>query len=94
MKQISRYIAPMILFAGGVWLLSLRIPGWSMILGLPAIQIGIIFVIFNFDNSSKEILDLSRYHIVKCDICNDPTAAPMGEIHEVCPSCRTRKIKS
>lgn len=94
MRQIGRYIAPMVLFAGGVWLLSLRIPGWSLILGLPAIQIGIVFVIFSIDNSSKETFDLSKYHIVKCDICGDPTAAPLGEIHELCPSCRTKKIKS
>lgn len=94
LESIARFIAPMVLFIGGVWLLSLRISGWNLLLGLPAIQIGIVLIILSFDNSSKNTLDLSRYHIVKCDVCGDPTAAPLGEIHEVCLPCRAKKIKS
>lgn len=92
-RDISRYIAPMILFTGGVWLLSLRIPGWSMLFGLPAIQIGIVFVILSFDNSAKKTFSPSEFHIVKCEVCGDPTAAPLGETHEVCPRCRAKRVR-
>jgi hypothetical protein len=94
LKGVTRYLAPLILFAGGVWLLSLRLAGWSLLLGLPAIQIGIIFIILGFDNSAKKTLDLNNYHIVKCEVCDDPTVAPLGETNEVCSSCRAKKIKS
>lgn len=93
LRDISRFIAPMILFAGGVWLLSLRISGWSMLLGLPAIQVGIVFIILGFDNSAKKTFSPSEFHIVKCEVCGDPTAAPLGETHEVCPRCRVKRIK-
>lgn len=94
LRGIARYLAPMILFIGGIWLLSLRLAGWSLFLGLPAIQIGIVFIILSFDNSAKKTLDLNNYHIVKCEVCGDPVAAPLGETHEVCPSCRAKKAKT
>lgn len=53
LRNLARYIAPMILFMGGAWLISLKIPFWSLFLGIPSVQIGIIFVIFSFDNSAK-----------------------------------------
>jgi hypothetical protein len=93
LKGIAKYLAPMILFIGGVWLLSLRLSGWSLLLGLPAIQIGIIFIILSFDNSAKKELGLNNYHIVKCEVCNDPTAAVLGDTHAICSTCRTKKVK-
>jgi hypothetical protein len=94
LKDVSRFIAPMILFIGGVWMLSLRITGWSLILGLPAIQIGMVLIILSFDNSAKKTFSSGEFQIVKCDNCGDPTAAPLGEVHELCPKCRAEKIKN
>jgi len=94
LRGVARYFAPMVLFIGGVWLLSLRVPGWSFLLGLPAIQVGIVFIILSFDNSAKKTLDLNNYHIVKCEVCGDPTIAPLGEKHEVCGVCRAKRIRS
>lgn len=44
----------LILFLGGLFLLALRIPVWSLLLGLPSVQIGIILIIFSFDRLSRE----------------------------------------
>lgn len=90
-KNLIVAFSPVILLVGGVWLLSLRIPGWSLILGLPAVQLGIVLIVFSFDWAIRKKYDLSKLHIVKCEICGDPTAAPLGEVHELCPRCRASK---
>ena len=46
-KQIGSIVLASTLFLGGILLLSLHLPGWSLILGLPAVQIGIVFLIFS-----------------------------------------------
>lgn len=46
-----KIILSVILFLGGVILLT-RGGGWSLILGFPAAQVGLIFIIFNFDELS------------------------------------------
>lgn len=47
--QIMRFVAAIVLFIGGIVILILRIPFWSLILGIPAVQIGLILIIFTFD---------------------------------------------
>lgn len=34
--------------------MTLRIPVWSLLLGLPSVQIGIVLIIFTFDRLSQE----------------------------------------
>ena len=45
------------LFGGGIVLLSSRVEFWSLFLGLPATQIGIVFLILIFERLSKKSLD-------------------------------------
>lgn len=45
------------LFGGGIALLSSRVEFWSLFLGLPATQIGIIFLILIFERLSKKTLN-------------------------------------
>lgn len=44
-----KFIAAVVLFIGGIFILTLRIPFWSLILGIPSIQIGLVLIIFTFD---------------------------------------------
>lgn len=53
-RAILSVIISLSLFLGGIFLLSLRIPVWSLLLGLPSVQIGIVLIIFTFDRLSRE----------------------------------------
>lgn len=47
-------VIAIVLFIGGIFLLVFSIPFWSYFLGIPAVQIGIIFMIFAFEKLSNE----------------------------------------
>lgn len=51
---ILSVVTSLSLFLGGIFLLTLRIPVWSLLLGLPSVQIGIVLIIFTFDRLSRE----------------------------------------
>lgn len=51
---IFSVIISLSLFLGGIFLLALKIPFWSLLLGLPSVQIGIVLIIFTFDRLSAE----------------------------------------
>lgn len=55
--HILRFTGAIILFIGGIFILVLRIPFWSLVLGIPSIQIGIVFIIFTFDDIGKYTID-------------------------------------
>jgi hypothetical protein len=38
------------LLAGGITILALRIPGWSIIFGLPMVVISSVFIIYTYDD--------------------------------------------
>lgn len=83
----------LVLFAGGVALLALRLPGWSLLFGLPATQIGIIFLILTFDDVFKKRLDPRELILKKCRLCQNPTAIIQNhENSAVCAECRERII--
>ncbi len=90
MRATARYTISLLLFAGGVWTFTLRIPVWSLLLGVPAIQVGIMLLIVSFDQAAERTAGLKQYHIVSCEVCGNPTAAPIGETHEKCPDCRAK----
>jgi len=56
MRVFLSVVVSCILFVGGIALLALRIPFWSLLLGIPAVQIGIVFLIFAFDKLSQEAI--------------------------------------
>jgi hypothetical protein len=47
-------IVAAIMFIGGIILLFSNVPFWSLVLGIPATQIGIIFLIFSYERLSRE----------------------------------------
>ena len=56
-RAILSTLVSLALFLGGIMLLALRIPFWSLLLGLPAVQIGIVLIIFTFDRLSQEEIE-------------------------------------
>lgn len=47
--NILRLILILSLFLGGIYILTLQIPFWSLLLGIPATQLGIYLIIILFD---------------------------------------------
>lgn len=88
-KTIFKVIASLGLFLGGIILLALRIPFWSLFLGLPSIQIGIVFIIFAFDKLSQKEIDeeLTEIHQVPCALCGEPTFTRGPEVRGICSGC-------
>lgn len=88
-QTVFAFIISICLFLGGIAILALRIPGWSLILGLPSIQIGIVFSIFSFDKIIREKTNLDHMHLVDCIICGLPTPAfkNQNKKQHVCKEC-------
>lgn len=54
-KLILKAVVPMLILGAGLILLVMRLPGWGIILGLPMVIIGVVFLIYTYDEvvSSK-----------------------------------------
>lgn len=89
-RDSARYLSPLVLFVGGVWLLSLRIPFWSLFLGIAATQVGIVLLILSFDNSEKSVFGQDRFHIIQCEVCGDPMAVLQQYTTGICATCRKK----
>lgn len=87
-KTLPALAVSLVLLLGGVWLLALRIPGWSLIFGLPAVQIGIIFLIFTFDEIVRTRVSPDSFHLISCSVCGKPTLVPEWEKEEICDACQ------
>lgn len=92
-RNIGRLLLSLALFGGGVILLSLRIPGWSVILGLPAVQIGIVFIIFTFDEVAQDRVGPRSFHVISCSLCGKPTLAPYWQEEKICKECQKKIAK-
>lgn len=91
-KTIPALIVSLALMLGGIYLLSLRIPGWSFIFGLPAVSTGIIFLIFTFDEIAQDKVGPNSLHMVSCPICGQPTLAPKWQKEKICEKCQKKKL--
>lgn len=91
-EYFFRVILSLSLFFGGITLLALRIPGWSLFLGLPATQIGIVFLIFTFDEVAKKKVGPDSLKIIYCSVCGEPTVTPIGQKEDICEECQ-KKIR-
>lgn len=91
-KTIPSLLVSLVLMLGGIYLLSLRIPGWSLIFGLPAISTGIIFLIFTFDEIAQNKVGPNSLHVVSCSICGQPTLAPKWQKEKTCEKCQKKKL--
>ena len=96
-RKICTVVVSIILFGGGVFLLSARISGWGTLLGVPATVTGFIFLIFTFDEMARSRVGPKNLHLVKCSVCGKPTLAPFWQEEKICPVCEdkiSQKTKS
>jgi len=55
-RIIIKAVLPVVLLLAGLWLLTLKFAGWSIIFGLPMVVLGVIFLIYAYD----EILSVNN----------------------------------
>jgi hypothetical protein len=51
---LLRLIVPLVFLATGLILLYLALPGWSLIIGIPSIVFGIVFLLYTYDELSSQ----------------------------------------
>ncbi|OGM10861.1 hypothetical protein A2W13_00165 [Candidatus Woesebacteria bacterium RBG_16_36_11] len=89
-------ILSIILFLGGAFILSLKIPFWSLFLGIASIQIGIVLIIITYEiitrRKSKVITE--NYKTIPCLICKKLNYVPKYQNTTICDSCQLRIAKS
>ncbi len=81
------------LFLGGIWVLSLNIPGWSLFLGLILIPTGAALTIFTLDKVSRNRITPPNFDLVKCQVCGRKTYVEEGEKEVICGQCREDILK-
>ena len=85
------------MFIGGLILLALRIPGWSLIFGLPAVVCGFVFLVFTFDDVSRRKIGPQSFRQVRCPVCGKPQLIPYWEEEKICNDCQkkiSQKLKA
>lgn len=92
-KNVGSLLLSLALFIGGIVLLALRIPGWSLILGLPAVQIGIVFSIFTFDGLAQNKVGPHSLHVIPCPICEKRILVPYWQGEKICGECQKKIAK-
>lgn len=86
-----RVIIPIVFLTSGLVLLSLRIPGWSIIFGLPLIVFGTVFLVYTYDEIVTRTVKPIPEKIVECSICGKPTTKLypwQDEKDVICQNCR------
>lgn len=73
--------------------MTLRIEGWSLLIGLPLIQLGVIFLIFTLDQVARNKFGEESLQIVLCSVCGQPTPSPCWQNEKICPECE-KKLKT
>ena len=88
-KLVFRGLLPIFLMIGGMLLLFLRISGWSIILGLPMLIMGTVFLIYTYDEVVQRRVEPIRGQITKCSICHKftPMMPGIDKNQTVCPKC-------
>jgi len=92
-KTLPSLFLSLILFSGGIALLALRIPGWSLFLGLPAVQVGIVFLIFTFDKIAHDKVGPNSLQMIPCSVCDKLTLAPYWQKEKICEECQKKIAK-
>lgn len=87
-KDLPSIILSLSLFFGGIWLLSLRIPGWSLFFGLIATPLGLVFTIYTLDDVARNVITPSLFKAAKCNVCGKTTYAKEDEEDVICWRCR------
>jgi hypothetical protein len=69
LTKILTFIISLAIFIGGIYILTLRIPVWSLLLGFPAAQIGMVALIFTFDATLRRKIGQESFYMGICSIC-------------------------
>lgn len=88
-KAALSAIISIVLFVGGIVILALRIPFWGLFLGLSAIQVGLILLIFSFDRLSHEEVEkeIEEAQKAPCSSCDNSAFIKGKESREICVKC-------
>lgn len=81
-------ILSLALFLGGIWLLSLHIPGWSLLWGLIITPIGFVFTVYTLDDVARNVVAPPPFKAVKCNVCGKITYAREDDKDVICNRCR------
>jgi len=65
LRLLLTVIVAIVLFVGGIFLLSSHLPFWSIYFGVPSVQVGIILLIFCFERLSKESVEENLLETMK-----------------------------
>lgn len=89
-KLLFRGIIPIVFLAAGVVILALRMPGWSLLLGIPLTIFGAVFLIYTYDEVVRKTFMPMPSQIVKCSVCGKPTPVIPGfpEKDTICAVCK------
>ena len=90
LRFILQIIISLSLLGGGIVILALRIPGWSLLMGLPPILLGVIFLIFTIDAVARKNLGQESLQTVLCSVCGQPTPAPSWQNEKICFVCEEK----
>jgi hypothetical protein len=72
---------------GGIWILTLPLPGWKLIIGLPAAQLGIVVLMFAFDDITKKHLHPQNYKVLICPYCDNENLIRQKKKKTYCSQC-------
>ena len=91
-EDFGLMLLSIVLFLGGAFLLTLKIPFWSLFLGIASVQIGIVLIILTFDSlikkRNKPLTD--EYKTVNCLICRSSQYVPKYQKTVICDACMLR----
>jgi len=60
-KLIFRGLIPVVFLVSGVVILGLKLPGWSLFIGLPLTIFGTVFLIYSYDEILGKKLGIQDY---------------------------------
>lgn len=87
-SDLPSIILSLALFLGGLWLLSLRIPGWSLLWGLIITPTGFALVVFTFDDVARNVVASPPFKPKRCHVCGKITYAKEEDKDVICWRCR------
>ena len=82
------FFLSLVLFIGGIALIALRIPGWSLLWGLIILPIGFAFTIYTLDDVARNVVAPPPFKPVRCNVCGKITYAREGDKDVICNRCR------
>lgn len=89
-RLLMRVLIPIILLVTGIMLLFLKIPGWSVIVGLPLVVVGSLFLIYIYDSVlSDNIYIEGDSNLVRCSKCGQLVECFIGcnKKRYICDDC-------